>query len=229
MELIDCLSDAELDELDIFLQAEHLPDDAMDLAMLDGFLTAIVIGPNTLPASQWLPRVWGESATQTVSWESPKQMSHISSLIFRHMNAIITVLERDPSAYEPLLYEREHDGELHTIIDEWCSGFVQGMELDAAGWQPLTLSAEQQTLLMPILLYGSEAGATELINNAELQAQHDTFADMLPACVVGIRDYWLPQRKRATTVRHEQAAPGRNDPCSCGSGKKYKKCCAKAA
>lgn len=27
------------------------------------------------------------------------------------------------------------------------------------------------------------------------------------------------------TVRREQAKVGRNDPCACGSGKKYKKCC----
>lgn len=28
---------------------------------------------------------------------------------------------------------------------------------------------------------------------------------------------------------HSDRAPGRNDPCPCGSGKKYKKCCGKKA
>lgn len=28
-----------------------------------------------------------------------------------------------------------------------------------------------------------------------------------------------------TTVKHETPKTGRNDPCTCGSGKKYKKCC----
>ena len=32
--------------------------------------------------------------------------------------------------------------------------------------------------------------------------------------------------KRSKTVRVEKK-PGRNDPCPCGSGKKYKKCCGK--
>jgi SEC-C motif-containing protein len=27
------------------------------------------------------------------------------------------------------------------------------------------------------------------------------------------------------TIRYETPRPGRNEPCSCGSGKKYKKCC----
>jgi len=32
-----------------------------------------------------------------------------------------------------------------------------------------------------------------------------------------------------TTYRREQPKIGRNDPCPCGSGKKYKKCCGTAA
>jgi len=31
------------------------------------------------------------------------------------------------------------------------------------------------------------------------------------------------------TVKYETPKPGRNDPCPCGSGKKYKKCCGAAA
>lgn len=33
--------------------------------------------------------------------------------------------------------------------------------------------------------------------------------------------------KRRTTVVKKDKEPGRNDPCTCGSGKKYKKCCGK--
>ena len=34
---------------------------------------------------------------------------------------------------------------------------------------------------------------------------------------------------RAKTVRRQSEKVGRNAPCPCGSGKKYKKCCGKAA
>ena len=33
---------------------------------------------------------------------------------------------------------------------------------------------------------------------------------------------------KTETVRREGAKVGRNDPCVCGSGKKYKKCCGSA-
>jgi hypothetical protein len=35
------------------------------------------------------------------------------------------------------------------------------------------------------------------------------------------------EQKQSQTVRHEGPKIGRNDPCPCGSGKKYKNCCGK--
>ena len=33
------------------------------------------------------------------------------------------------------------------------------------------------------------------------------------------------EQKKSTTIVHDGPKIGRNDPCPCGSGKKYKKCC----
>jgi preprotein translocase subunit SecA len=33
------------------------------------------------------------------------------------------------------------------------------------------------------------------------------------------------EAKKAEPIRNRQAKVGRNDPCPCGSGKKYKNCC----
>jgi uncharacterized protein len=41
--------------------------------------------------------------------------------------------------------------------------------------------------------------------------------------VQDLRMYWVEFAPRPTTV-HVEAKPGRNDPCHCGSGKKFKKC-----
>ena len=60
------LTDAELDELEGFLASDAVPEDCMDLEMLDGFLAAIVSGPESIQPSEWLPQVWsdgGRSAT----------------------------------------------------------------------------------------------------------------------------------------------------------------------
>jgi len=40
------------------------------------------------------------------------------------------------------------------------------------------------------------------------------------------REYYLEQKKAHTVIRTDKT--GRNEPCPCGSGKKYKKCCGAA-
>jgi SEC-C motif-containing protein len=40
------------------------------------------------------------------------------------------------------------------------------------------------------------------------------------------RWYYLDGEHETETVRNENPKVGRNDPCPCGSGKKFKKCCA---
>jgi preprotein translocase subunit SecA len=39
----------------------------------------------------------------------------------------------------------------------------------------------------------------------------------------------LPQEKIGITLHKESPKAGRNDPCPCGSGKKYKNCCGRTA
>ena len=53
------LSNAEIRELDIFLMSDATPDECMDIVALDGFLTALAIGPELVSPSVWLPLVWG--------------------------------------------------------------------------------------------------------------------------------------------------------------------------
>jgi uncharacterized protein len=90
--------------------SEGLPEDAMDIPMLDGFLTALIIGPTTIMPSQWLPKVWGDSEDEPMTWESADQAERMIGLVMRHMNDIIWRFKEDPENYEPVVFEREHEG-----------------------------------------------------------------------------------------------------------------------
>jgi uncharacterized protein len=215
------LSDEELDELDKFLMSDITNEEAMDISMLDGFLTALSIGPNTLPPSRWMPVIWGGPMT----WESEAQAKRMMSLVFRHTNDILFTLRSYPDEFEPLLYERDHKGKKIAIIDEWCTGFIKGMALDEEAWSPLMETEEGNDMLFPIMLYGTEAGWDELESNPALEERHNEFAASLGDSVIAIMDWWLPLRKAKSTMRREEPKVGRNDPCPCGSGKKFKQCC----
>lgn len=228
------LSDAEIDELDRFLLDAEGIDESMDIATLDGFLTAILCGPKMIMPSEWMRWVWdmerGEDAPEFASQE---QAQRILQLLMRHVNDIARTLQQAPDQYEPLLMENPNDGDPIPILDEWCSGFMKGVGLDSEGWLPVVVG--KPDWLSTIMLYGTEEGWDLLTKkNLSLDA-HRALAAGLADTVRNIHALFLEQRKNEMTrgnipsvVRREPIRNpdkiGRNTPCPCGSGKKYKHC-----
>lgn len=97
MALDALLSDQEIDELGAILASEARPQECMDIAALDGLLTAAAIGPGLAFPSRWLPVVWGGKSDSVV--ESAEQAHRIASLVKRRMNMIGAMLCLHSSRY----------------------------------------------------------------------------------------------------------------------------------
>jgi uncharacterized protein len=217
------LSAAELDELEAFLMSGATPDECMDIVTLDGFLTALVVGPELVPPSLWLPTVWG--GTNEPMFESSQQAERIIGLVLRRMNAINEMFGENTSGFEPLHYARETGDETHRLADDWCVGFMCAIELAGNAWEPLFDDETNRVLLMPILMLGTEEGQDEIEAAADPVAEYERALEMLELSVEAIDAYWRLRRKYGAVALFSRK-PGRNDPCSCGSGRKFKKCCA---
>ncbi len=99
------LTDAELDELEAFLASDAVPQDCMDLEMLDGYLTAIASGPESIQPSEWLPGVWSEGGrSASPAYGSSEQAQRVMGLMLRHMVGIERTLAESPTRFRPLLY-----------------------------------------------------------------------------------------------------------------------------
>jgi uncharacterized protein len=223
------LDEDEIDRLEQFLMnridEEVLTDEAdegiFDISTLDGFFTAVVSGPIAIPPSVWLPKVWGDFEPE---WKSAEAFSEIFTLMVRHMNGISQILMEFPEDFEPLFDIGIHDTTTHLIVDEWCEGYQRGVELSFEQW--MSGGEEITALLTPILAFtestewqGHDYGIGEIEEIHRLIAHN----------VREIHAYWLARRDdilppNPPMIRSEPKV-GRNDPCPCGSGKKYKKCC----
>jgi uncharacterized protein len=228
-ELFTPLSDDEYERLDEFL-LERIDDDAdtrdkdegvLDISELDGLFTAIVSGPVTIMPSQWLPAVWGDFEPV---WQNEEEFREILSLMMRHMNAIANMLMETPEAFEPVYFEREVEGDTCTIVDEWCEGYWRGVQLSWEDWD--MAGKEMAALLAPILAF---TGETNWRGHDFAHDEVETIQQAIVSNVRAIHTYWLARRAEhepvARPVRRSELRVGRNDPCPCGSGKKYKKCC----
>lgn len=229
----DRLTETEFEELDQFLLNVEGVDASMDISMLDGFFAAIVSGPGTILPSEWLRWVWDtEKGEESPVYESMEQAQRIMGLLMRHMNHVAATLHESSEDYEPILMENRGGDEPIPVIDEWCSGFMKGMSLDMQGWMPLSVG--HPDWLTTIMLYGTEEG-WELLKKKELSIDaHRELADGLADTVRRVHAHFLEQRRadpsagapkvaRQQPVRRAEKV-GRNDPCPCGSGKKYKHC-----
>jgi uncharacterized protein len=191
----------------------------LDASELDGFLTALVSSPHVIVPSRWFPAIWG---AQEPIWESAEQFQEIFGLIVRQQNVIAATLLHDPGAFEPMFGEREVEGKTYLIVDEWCHGYMRGVVLDADVWS--AGGTDVQELLWPIQLWGTEEGWKRI--GAMSDADQARARKAIPQSVRALYTYWLEQRApQATPMRRATPKVGRNDPCPCGSGEKYKHCC----
>jgi len=222
------LSHEELERLDRFL-LERIDEDAyseeldagiFNISELDGLLTAIVSGPALLAPSQWLPVVWGDFEPE---WESEKESEDIFSLMFRHINDIAAILSEQPHNFEPLFMERSVEGKIYSVVDEWCEGYIRGISLATIEWE--SGGGEMTELLLPIMTFASEQGwqVLDTLSRTEIEKVQRSIAPS----VRKIHAWWLAQRSHGDSSPVQRSSPrvGRNAPCPCGSGKKYKKCC----
>ena len=91
-------------------------------------------------------------------------------------------------------------------------------------WDPLFDDRRSHDFIMPIISLCSEA--PEEIQDELTQDMRDTFLDQLPVALQTVAAYWRdPARGFPRREPVRSAKVGRNDPCPCGSGRKFKKCC----
>ena len=223
------LTDEECDRLDRFLldrideEADTLDRDegVLDISELDGLFTALVSGPVMTVPSQWLPVVWGDFEPV---WDSQEEFEEIFSLMIRHMNGIAHLLLEYPEEFEPMFLGREVEGNTCTIVDEWCDGYLRGVELSQDDWYAGGM--EMADLLAPVFAFTEKTQwrAHDLAYEEMVKVQQ-----AIAGNVRKIHAYWLERRSDSAPlnqpVRRSTPRVGRNDPCPCGSGKKYKKCC----
>ena len=142
-------------------------------------------------------------------------------LLMRHWNSIAgKIAKKQPCA--PLVSKRP------PLAQPWADGFMRGVSQRFASWDQQLLQDENlNTFLGQILLLAvsEEAAAKEGVT-PEKRAK---MAGNLPLAVHGLTLSWREHTSKARRPDVRPAKAGRNGPCPCGSGTKYKKCCGGSA
>ena len=108
------------------------------------------------------------------------------------------------------------------VVENWTEAWEAPRDRDTAQWlddslQKLVALTEDDTDTPDVSMYAEDGPPS--VSQARLNA----FGEALWA-VYDLHQIWRSLGPRVGTVVKGDT-PGRNDPCSCGSGKKFKKCC----
>jgi uncharacterized protein len=192
---------------------------AMPVHQALGFMTAFVSTPTMVPPTQWVQELLADA--------DPPTEAHARKLVdalMRTYNDIVDRLE----AGKPVGPASDDDA----VVAAWCRGYHT-----AACYDELWLDDQDgMTLLMPFAAVAGDGEADDAEDKAAMEQLGAEWKGKIPALVARIHRYWADARRegaeeeeaRAQPFRREEPKIGRNEPCPCGSGKKYKRCCGAA-
>ncbi len=189
------VSESDLDYLDKWLSSDESPPNSMMLSDLDGFLTAVAIGPELIMPSEWLPVLWGGDAPE---FKDQMQAQRIMETILGRYNDILHTLDTDPDALEPIFWSNA-DGTV--IVEDWAMGFLDGIQQRLKQWVPLLKPGKQGVLIVPIAMHwfdqeGKNIHETILKNTDQML---DDGPDLIRQAIIDIHAYWRARRGQATT------------------------------
>jgi uncharacterized protein len=225
----ETLTDDEFAQLDELLMSDVMPENGMDVSTLDGFLAAVLLNPDLILPSQWLPWVWDrENAQESPAFADLAQTERAMALIMGHYNDVARAITAGD--FEPVLYAlAQPDGSEFFDAEGWADGFMLGVTRFVDPWWRPVLE-EHVDLIAPMVLLGTERGWQALEESGDNKAATKAAYEAIPAAVASLSEHFRPMREQAdrerlAPIRRDAPKVGRNDPCPCGSGKKYKKCC----
>ncbi|MEO8755052.1 MAG: UPF0149 family protein [Casimicrobiaceae bacterium] len=231
------LSDAEISELEALLGA--IPDerDPLDVAMLDGFLVGVLLQPDPVLPSAWLPLVFDAEGDATPPGDAADTTRAIGLIMRRYNELAACVAAREP--FDPIVFELEDEHgeplagtEGIDALSLWAAGFTTALNAFPALQNAAEFDDELAALMIGILRHlpvdpdvaadvrEELAREQEEIERETPLADLDDALDEVVECVLEIADITRPNKP----VTRAAAKVGRNDLCPCGSGRKYKVC-----
>ena len=131
-------TDAELDRLHDLLNAIPAERDGMTIAELDGYVAALIVCPEMVLPSEWLPGAWGGEH----EFADVAEAEVTIAAVMGHYNRIALELAEHPEDYAPVLEIDPNGGE--TLWEPWIDGFERARRLRPDAWEEIALSDDEE-------------------------------------------------------------------------------------
>lgn len=208
---------------------------SMFVPEIDGYVAALIVCPETIEPSEWLPGIWGGDRAFANSAEAEAAIAAVMD----YRNRIARQLAACPGEYAPVLQIDIGTGE--PMWDKWIDGFERAMQLRPDAWKEIALSGDEEAsasvcaILALSDIYFGRSALTE-----EAEDELDWLAPgLIPEFVANLYAWTKSRemdRRAASAAGFPGGARGDGPPafgrkegrdrfCPCGSGRRYWHCC----
>jgi uncharacterized protein len=243
-------TEADLDRLQQLAEQLGGFDETISLEWLDGAMTALAAGPRPKTVAQWCEPLIGDAWSR--AFADPEAQREAQAVLQVRWNVLLRQLDPevlldapDELRLAPVMMEwteedkqelleegtAEEEGDIPMTGEVWAHGFLEVLQKFPDDWPEPDVETEEGqafddcTMRVMLLTLRDEdelAKVSEEFWPGETLTRDDLIQEALHAAQ-DLRMYWVQNAPKPETRRVGEQ-PGRNDPCPCGSGKKFKKC-----
>ncbi len=244
------LLDSEFTELDELLATTPAPLQALNACMLDGYLCGVLVQPRLIEIDEWLPNIFDYDGGVLPDDVDAVWLARVRELVERRHGALNRSMVEDgwfdpvvldlDEPLEPEAPPEDEDAEqakaratyeAMSLISRTLMPWVAGFQHASFCFPELSEIDDDAVMAAQARIYRHLPAETaeEIEIVATLDREHplsdldDAIEEMVGA-VADLCDLTKAQRYHVETIRRDGAKLGRNDPCHCGSGRKYKQC-----
>jgi uncharacterized protein len=171
----------QLSRLQAFLDADELHDEALDYIAAHGYLTALSICPEQVPAREWIDALFSEPP----HYRSDAEREEIEATLVQLQSHIARQLASDDEPEVPCeldLGDEPDDSDMRG----WCIGFMEGVFLREAVWFD-DAEDEVSELLLPIMvgsgLFDDQPEFSEIASDRDLV---DSMVEQIPELLTAL-------------------------------------------
>lgn len=208
----------------------------MTIIEIEGFFFALAAAPRLRAPVEWLPHVLGGALPE---FESEAETDRAMAALFSVYNTVTAdVRERGGALPASLDFRDDLEANLEpdAPVSQWARGFMRGHLWLEEDWRTFGEEVLEEIALSVwgLGLWGKRSTLESVLEEEEGDASlDDTLARArraFPDCAALYAQSGLALEELARELERQRPAvradrPGRNAPCPCDSGQKYKKCC----
>ena len=227
-------------QLEAFLARPSHPEGTFSLGVLRGFLFAVASAPELMRPSEWIPFIFADEEPE---FKNLQEAQEVMDALMHLYNAVNESVRAKGPRLPPgcvFLDPPMENLKPEAPVSQWARGFSAGHMWLEEAWDrylPEEMEEELGAVLAALGFFSSRSLAEKMATEASgpeasVERLAGMFQRVFPDAVMeyagmgrAIYEAVLEAEEGPQSSKPTSAPVGRNDPCPCGSGKNFKKCC----